>query len=162
MSKDKVKKIKHYLSFDNPIIGRVYFGNVDHQVDQGLESAIKLVEKKISKAINRSVEGLLWKAGGLNPDTSVEDIQNSINLISKAQASVQTTVFRGEPNSENDWSFQFFAQPTIENPDPYNTQVDSIVNSIYPSLTPETLTQDERALAILELMKDQEETKEKK
>lgn len=150
----KVIEFKDYLSRNNPVVGKLYFGKVDHNVDSGFESSVKLLEKKISKAINHSIEGQLWTSAGFNYNADINDLSKAISIIKSAQASVQSTVFTGKPSEEEEDILNFFAPKTISNMDPYNTEVDITTNGIYPANSPSTLTQDDRILELFKLLEE--------
>src|SRR5690606_19824043 len=76
----KIISFKKYLSQNNPVIGKLYFGDINHEIDQGFELSIKSLEKKISKAINKDITGTIWN-NGLVKDASVEDIDKALKLI---------------------------------------------------------------------------------
>lgn len=76
----KIISFKKYLSKNNPVIGKLYFGDINHEIDQGFELSIKSLEKKISKAINKDITGIIWN-NGLVKDASVEDIDKALKLI---------------------------------------------------------------------------------
>jgi len=132
LAKSNVINFKKYLSKDNPLTGRLYFGNIDHEVDQGLESALKLLEKKISTAIDSaSIQGQLWTKSGMNPDASVQDVQRAIQLIVKAQATLDAL---GPTNGEVPNAVNFSNTPPgyLENVDPDQSQRQGVLDQNLP------------------------------
>jgi hypothetical protein len=151
----KVLDFKKYLAKDNPLTGKLYFGPFNHDVDEGFESSVKAAEKKIATAIdNQAVIGHLWKTSGFNYDASIEDLHNSLMLISKAQATLGTLDAQME-NGQNDIPdvMRFMNAPPgyLEEGDPDQSQRQGVADMNLPGdLASDNM--DERVLQIINMM----------
>ena len=132
--KKNVKKFKEYLSKKNPVIGRLYFGGIDHEFDEGFEAALKAAEKKVSKAINSSIEGQLFSNGSLNPLCSVEDLDRSLGIISKANATMDSL---GPPDGDVPSAMNFSNTPPgyEQEVDPADTQQTGATEQAIPKVS---------------------------
>lgn len=159
---DKKKKIidfKRYLKKDNPLTGKLYFGEEDHEVDEGFEAAVKLLEKKISKAIDRSIEGQLWSASGFNYDASLQDVKTSINLIVNCQASLDAIgPYEDHQMYDRPSAMNFSNTPPgyLEEADPDQSQRQGVQDQKIPKDVLSDLNQDERFIQLMDLMNSQE------
>lgn len=155
MSKDKKEKkiidFKKYLKKDNPLTGKLYFGNIDHEVDEGFEAAIKLLEKKISKAVDRSVKGQLWTSSGFNYKATVEDVNNAIKLIT-SQATLDAIGPYSEENERpSAVNFRNTPEGYLEEVDPDQSQRQGVMDTIIPD---DVLNLDERFIELARLLSE--------
>lgn len=120
----KIVDFKKFLSKDNKLTPKLYFGDFNHEQNQGLEQAVKELEIKISKAIDRNVIGMLWTSAGLNTEASLDDINKSINLIIKAQATLDSLPPYKEQETERPIAMNFMNTPAdyLEEMDPDKSQ----------------------------------------
>ena len=126
-----VVDFKKYLSKDNPLTGKLYFGKIDHEPDEGLESALKLLEKEVSKKAGVSIEGMLWTKSGLNPQADVTDLDRSLKLIVNAVATLDAL---GPPTGEVPTAVNFSNTPPgyLEEADPDQSQRQGVSDQILP------------------------------
>lgn len=156
--KNKNKKVidfKKYLKKDNPLTGKLYFGKEDHEVDEGFESAVKLLEKKISKAINRSIEGQLWSVSGFNYNASLQDIKTSIHLIVNATATMDSIgPYTDHQEIDRPSAVNFSNTPPgyLEEVDPDQSQRQGIFQQKIPEDILDDISQDDRVIELLNLM----------
>lgn len=162
---EKVIDFKRYLAKDNPLTGKLYFGPFNHEIDEGFESACKTVEKKIAEAIdNQSVIGQLWTKNGFNEKADLKDLDNSLKLIARAQATLETLDAQMQ-DGQNDIPnvFRFMNTPPgyLEEPDPDQSQRQGITDLNLPSMHSllgdvNDLNMDDRVLKMIDLMSDKE------
>jgi len=149
---------KKYLSKDNPLTKKLYFGNIDHEPDEGLESALKILEMEVSKKAGASIEGMLWTKKGLNPNATVQDLHRSIELVVKSQATLDAI---GPPTGDVPSAVNFSNTPPgyLEEVDPDNSQRTGVLTQNMPESfaadsgeVEDEGTIDERVLEMIELL----------
>ena len=156
MSNDKkIVDFKKYLAKDNPLTGKLYFGPFNHEIDEGFEAACKVAESKIANAINNdAVKGHLWTKQGFNYNASLEDLHNSLTLISKAQATLETLDAQMQ-DGQNDIQevMRFMNNPPgyLEIADPDQSQRQGVTTLNLPENMSED-NMDDRVMQMLSLM----------
>jgi len=77
-----VLAFQKFFSSSHPIIGTLYNGSKDGEINSELITAAQKAEGKISLAINnKSVKGMIW--GGDNFSTSPDDVSTALNFINQ-------------------------------------------------------------------------------
>lgn len=154
MPKDKkILEFKKYLAKDNPLTGPLYFGNINHDVDQGFELAIKTIEKKIAKAIdNESVIGQLWTKKGFNYKADLNDLHNSLILISKAQSKLDVidAQNKDQENIPEVMKFKNTLPGYLEEADPDQSQRQGVLTMNLPEFSDDNI--DNRMLQMADLL----------
>ncbi len=81
-----VKSFQSFFSQNNPVIGKLYSGPIDGNVNPQLIAAAQKAETLISSAINnKKVIGTIWNNGSKTFNTTIDDVSNAIKLILKSQ-----------------------------------------------------------------------------
>lgn len=82
---------QQFLSTAHPLIGILYKGALDGKINDELIYAAKNAEDIIANAINNpKAHGMLWNENIKNFNTSISDLQQSLNLIVAFQNSNKT------------------------------------------------------------------------
>lgn len=92
--KDVVKSFQSFFSQAQPVIGKLYSGKSDGEMNDELVSAAQIAESVIAKAINnKSVNGSLFNVGSKTFNTSVSDLKGALSLIQKHQSKESISFF---------------------------------------------------------------------
>lgn len=79
-----IKSFQLFFSKSQPIIGQLYNGEIDGEINSQLITAAQATEVAIANAIgNKEVFGALWNSGVKRFNTSTSDLETALNLIQK-------------------------------------------------------------------------------
>lgn len=85
-AKDAIKSFQLFFSKAQPVIGKLYSGTSDGEMNEELAAAAQIAESAIAKAINdKTVNGKLFNVGSKTFNTSVYDLSEALNLIQRHQ-----------------------------------------------------------------------------
>lgn len=78
-----IKEFQTFFAQNQPIIGQLYSGPIDGQLNDKIVSAAKQAEGIIGSKIGQSVAGQIWNGKGFN--TSTTDVKTALSLIQAKQ-----------------------------------------------------------------------------